>query len=128
MLQGDWAVPMVFCASLVRVFRLLRGVLSAISYSFTYLAYSSSGTFNVSPSQFVMVIVSPTCAPVLLYCGLLKRQQVRPVLHPFLRRLNLCGNSERMRTIYFSIILIGCSGQTLLLRQACDEYQTPRKS
>jgi hypothetical protein len=44
--QGDWAVPMVFCEILLLVFRFYAVFCQPLDYSFTYLAYSSSGTFR----------------------------------------------------------------------------------
>jgi hypothetical protein len=45
-LQGDWAEPMVFCAFLIRVFRLREVFYQPFYQSFTNFAYSSSGTFR----------------------------------------------------------------------------------
>jgi hypothetical protein len=44
--QGDWAVPRVFCAFQFRGLRLSAVFYQPLYQSFTYLAYSSSGTFR----------------------------------------------------------------------------------
>jgi hypothetical protein len=95
---GDWAVPMVYGAFLFRVFRLRELFYQSCSQSFTYFAYSSSGTFrrfaiaicegdsftDLRPDFAVLRVAEApagaTCAPL-----------------DFFVPVNFCGNSVRIR-------------------------------
>jgi hypothetical protein len=96
--QGDWAVPMVFCAFRFRVLRLRAVFYQPLSQSFTNFAYSSSGTFR----RFAIAICDGESLTDLRPCFAVLRvaeAAAGATCAPpdFFAVWNLCGNSERMR-------------------------------